>query len=65
MGKLVLKRVGTDYWSRPVYQSEKGYFYKDIDIFSEEIPKTLYSSCPLNDFEGEPDCPFTDFVIIG
>ena len=64
MANLKLKRVGTDYWSRPVYQSEIGCYYKDINIFSNETPKVLYSSCPMTDFEGEPNNPITNFEII-
>jgi hypothetical protein len=64
MAQLRLKKIGEDYWSRMVYQDERGNYYKDIDIFQNETPTTLYTSCPSKDFEGEPNCPITDFEII-
>ena len=63
MATLRLTLAGEDSWNRQVYQDENGNYYKDINIFSDEQPKVLHTSCPRKDFEGEPDCEITDFVI--
>ncbi len=63
MARLRLTRVGEDSWNRMTYEDTNGNFYKDIDIFSDETPTTLYTSSPSKDFDGEPDCPISDFEI--
>lgn len=44
---------GRDSWSRPVYESEAGRLYVDVDPVSHRPPKicTKYQ----NAFDGEPD----------
>lgn len=56
-----LKFIGTDSWSRYVYEDENGRIWKHTDCCSpREVcikrGDTLYSSCG-NSFDGEPDCP--------
>jgi len=53
--KLVLKYLGRDSWSRPVYEDSKGRLYVDVDPCKDQPPKicTKYN----NEFDGEPDCP--------
>lgn len=64
MSTLKLTFAGVDYWGRRVYKDAKGNFYKDIEIFSEQVSDELYTSCPSKDFEGEPGWPITDFTIV-
>lgn len=53
MKKLVLKFIGVDSWSRPVYEDENGKLFKDTNCDSGEIALcTAYGG-----FEGEPDTP--------
>lgn len=48
--------VGTDSWSRPVYEDrETGALWKDTDPRAH-VPASLYSAV-CNEFDGEPDCP--------
>ena len=57
-----LRYVGTDGWSRPVYEDESGQLWKDINLGSGE--PYLHNSVD-NDFDGEPDSPITgDYRII-
>lgn len=59
---LVLKYIGIDSWSRPVYQDQFNHLWKDIDLGYFSKP-SLCSVCP-NDFDGEPDSPIKqDFKI--
>lgn len=58
---LHLRYIGTDSWSRYVYEDENGDLWKLLDCCSprevcEERGDTPYSSCN-NAFDGEPDCP--------
>lgn len=53
-GILKLKPIGTDSWSRPVYEDQNGHLWKDITLGSNK-PKLCSA---LNDaFDGEPDIP--------
>ena len=55
---VVLTRVGTDFWSRPVYKvGDYDAYVKDIELGRFNEP-SLYWSCPRNDPDGEPDTPF-------
>lgn len=53
MKKLVLTCIGIDYWSRPVYKSEEGILFKDINCGNGE--PILCTVC--GGFDGEPDTP--------
>lgn len=65
MATLQLTRVGEDSWSRPTYQDENGNFYKDVNMLPLWVtPQELCVSSPRDDFDGEPDYPVTDFVIL-
>lgn len=69
MKKMILKFLGKDYWSRPVYQDETGRLFKDVNC--DQAPIELCTVC--GDFEGEPDTPITaidryrgvEIVIVG
>ena len=51
---LKLKPIGTDSWSRPVYEDQNWHLWKDITLGSNN-PKLC---SVLNDaFDGEPDIP--------
>ena len=50
-----LKFAGIDRWDRPVYKDESGMFFKDINL-GDGVPD-IHSSCPSDDFDGEPDMP--------
>lgn len=55
---VVLTRVGTDFWSCPVYKvGDYDAYVKDIELGRFDEP-SLYWSCPRNDPDGEPDIPF-------
>lgn len=60
--RLVLTYVGTDGWSRPVYEDAAGKLYVDTDPRAHRAPAicTKYQ----NQFEGEPDCPVADDIEI-
>ena len=49
-----LRFIGTDNWSRPVYEDEAGWLWKDVNLGSG---KPYLHSVADNDFEGEPDMP--------
>lgn len=58
---LHLRYIGTDSWSRYVYEDENGNLWKLLDCCSprevcEERGDTPYSSCN-NAIDGEPDFP--------
>lgn len=53
LDKLVLKFLGVDFWSRPVYKDQNGILLKDINCDDEPI--SLCTVC--GDFEGEPCTP--------
>lgn len=52
---IILKYLGQDSWSRPVYKDESGRIWKDADPYSG-TPEVLCSATN-NDFDGEPDMP--------
>ena len=53
MDKLVLKFIGVDSWSRPVYEDENGKLFKDTNCDNGTIALcTVYGG-----IEGEPDTP--------
>lgn len=60
--RLVLTYIGTDSWSRPVYEDTAGKLYVDTDPRAHRAPAicTKYQ----NQFEGEPDTPIADDVQI-
>ena len=59
---LVLKYIGEDSWSRPVYQDQFTHLWKDIELGNYAQP-SLYRAVN-DDFEGEPDSPIKkEFVI--
>lgn len=53
-----LEFVGIDGWDRPVYKDANGILWKDINL-GQGAP-LLYSACN-NEFEGEPDCPMSEY----
>lgn len=59
-----LRYVGTDFWCNPVYQvDDKEAFVKNLNQGKGTLD--LYWSCPVNDFDGEPNTPFkTDKEIV-
>ena len=61
MREISVKLIGTDYWGRDVYQNiESKRLYKNL-----ENPKlkslALYTT---SEFEGEPDMPLREDIII-
>jgi len=52
--ELNIQFIGVDNWDRPVFRSEKGILYKDVNLGNGNL--ALYTSCN-NKFEGEPDYP--------
>lgn len=52
----MLKYLGLDSWSRPVYEDENGILVKDVDPRSWCAPRL--ATAPNNEFDGEPDCPY-------
>lgn len=61
---LILKYIGEDFWSRPVYQDQFSRLWKDIELGDSEIP-SLYS-VTNNEFDGEPLAPIKkDFIFQG
>lgn len=53
MEKLVLKFIGEDFWSRPVFEDQNGQLFKDTNCGEGEMALcTAYGG-----FEGEPDTP--------
>ena len=61
MKKLVLRYIGRDSFSRPVYEAE-GKLYVDVDSREGWAPKihTKYG----NNFDGEPDVPIREDVAV-
>lgn len=58
---LILKYIGEDFWSRPVYQDQFNRLWKDIELGDFETP-SLYS-VTNNEFDGEPLAPIQkDFI---
>lgn len=63
---LHLRYIGTDSWSRYVYEDENKKLWKLTDCCSprevcEERGDTPYSSC-YNSLDGEPDCPMSAHI---
>ena len=52
----MLKYLGRDSWSRPVYEDENGILVKDVDPRSWCAPRL--ATALNNEFDGEPDCPY-------
>lgn len=52
---LVLKYIGEDDWSRPVYQDQFAHLWKDIELGDGDQP-SLYSVVG-DESDGEPDTP--------
>ena len=59
---LILKYIGTDSWSRPVYQDQFDRLWKDILLGDYDTP-ALYSAYN-NAFDGEPDMPIKREYVI-
>lgn len=57
---LKLNFLGRDSWDRPVYQTEDGTLYVDVDPRKDLAPNlcTKYN----NAFDGEPDTPISGNV---
>ena len=62
--RLILKYIGEDSWSRPVYRDQFVHLWKDTGCGRYDTP-TLCSA--VNDeFDGEPDMPIQhEFVLVG
>ena len=59
---LKLKPIGTDSWSRPVYEDQNGRLWKDITLGRN---KPNLCSAVNNAFDGEPDLPIRrPFIIL-
>ena len=59
---LKLKPIGTDSWSRPVYEDQYGHLWKDITLGRN---KPNLCSALNNAFDGEPDLPIRrPFIIL-
>ena len=59
---LKLKPIGTDSWSRPVYEDQNGRLWKDITLGSN---RPNLCSAVNNAFDGEPDLPIRrPFIIL-
>lgn len=52
MEKLVLNFIGVDDWSRPVFESENGEIFKDLNLGDGQL-----DLCTASSFDGEPDTP--------
>lgn len=55
---LALTFVGWDSWSRPVYKSDHGNLFVDVDPRPDRLPDICSKCC--NDFDGEPDTPIAE-----
>lgn len=51
-----LRYIGTDFWSRAVYEDENGKLWKDVDLMP---PGEALGLCDVsgNEFDGEPSAP--------
>lgn len=63
--KLTLTFLGLDKFQRPVYKDSNGKLWKDIDNRKSWLGtgNENFYSC-ANDFEGEPDVPMSNQIII-
>jgi hypothetical protein len=59
---LMLKYIGEDAWSRPVYQDQFARLWKDIELGDGDQP-SLYSVVG-DEFDGEPNMPIKQEFII-
>jgi len=59
---LVLKYIGEDDWSRPVYQDQFTHLWKDIEL-GDGDHASLYSVAG-DEFDGEPDMPIKQEFMI-
>ena len=64
--KKTLTYIGTDSWSRHVYEDENGKLWKHTDCcvpkeVCQERGDRLYSSCG-NTLDGEPDYPMREGI---
>lgn len=59
---LILKYIGEDFWSCPVYRDQFGHLWKDTELGNSKIP-SLYS-VTNNEFDGEPLSPIRSEYII-
>jgi len=62
MNTLQLTHIGRDSWDRPVYQSNNGNLYVDVDPRSGRPPEICTKS--NNEFDGEPDSPINSDIEI-
>jgi len=62
MNTLQLTYIGRDSWDRPVYQSNKGNLYVDVDPRKGRPPEICTKS--NNEFDGEPDNPINSDIEI-
>ncbi|QJI52320.1 hypothetical protein [Psychrobacillus phage Perkons] len=54
MTKLTLTFIGTDDWSRPVFEDENGKFFKDLNCGEGNL-----DLCTAYGFDGEPNTPIS------
>lgn len=59
MEKLTLIYIGSDSWSRPVYECNERFFV-DTDPRSHRRPH-ICTKCN-NEFDGEPDTPISEDI---
>lgn len=45
---LILKYIGEDFWSRPVYQDQFSRLWKDIELGDSETPTIDSFSCAFD-----------------
>lgn len=50
MDKMILKFIGRDDWSRPVFEDENGNIFKDVNLGDGHL-----ALCTAYDFYGEPN----------
>lgn len=55
--KIILKLIGRDSWSRPVYVDDSGRLWKDVDPVADSSADLC--SSVNNSFDGEPDTPMS------
>lgn len=59
---LILRYIGEDFWSCPVYRDQFDHLWKDIELGNSKI-SSLYS-VTNNEVDGEPLAPISDEYII-
>lgn len=80
MQKINIHCIGEDYWNRVVFKGDNGKFYKTIELYPRHgfdklskdeqlcLLRSLHTSNPEEDYEGEPCFPCWDpakFNLIG